>query len=224
MLDFVLGFIIFLFVISVHEFTHAWVADRCGDPTARLQGRMTLDPRSHIDPIGTIFIPLSPLLFRFFAGAGSGFFGGFRFFGWAKPVPINPLKVRRWRTDNALISLAGPTSGFLVALTAAALLRMLKVAFPQNLMSFSVFVDILWRMGSISVWLSLFNLIPIPPLDGYHVLTELLRLDVEKSASFLRVSGPWLLLIVINTPFLYAVLGPAYAFLFGGLFRAIAGV
>ncbi len=224
MLDIVTGYIIFLFIISVHEFAHAWVADRCGDSTARLNGRMTLDPRSHIDPIGTIFIPLSPLIFRMIGGGGVSLLGGFRFFGWAKPVPVDPLRVRRWRTDNALISLAGPASGFLVALVAAVLLRVLRLAFPQNFASFVVAIDLLWRMGVISIWLSLFNLIPLPPLDGYHIVTNLLRIDVERSTAFLRASGPWLLLILINTPFLYPILGPLNAFLFGDLFRAIAGM
>lgn len=224
MLEFITGFVIFLFVLSVHECAHAWTANRCGDPTARLQGRMTLNPRTHIDPIGTILLPLSPLIFGAMGGGTGGFISGFRFFGWARPVPVNPLNVRRWRRDNILISLAGPVSGFLIALGSAVILRGVTLVLPYNAAVGGVMGSTLLRLGSISVWLSLFNLIPIPPLDGYHVATQLLRIDPARSASFLQLSGPWLLLLLINTPFLYMLLGPLNALLFGGAFRAIAGV
>jgi Zn-dependent protease len=224
MMDFIIGYVIFLFVICVHECAHAWVADRCGDPTGRLMGRVTLDPRAHIDPIGTLLIPLSPLIFGFLEGRGGGFLGGFTFFGWAKPVPVNPARVHRWRRDNMLISFAGCGSGFCIAAAAALLLRGMTVAFPSQLSNLSGVVMVLFQMGAISIWLSLFNLVPIPPLDGYHIFTHLFRIDVMKSAAFLQASGPWLLLFLINTPILYAVLGPLNALLFGGLFRAIARI
>jgi Zn-dependent protease len=222
MIDFFTGYLIFLFIVSVHEYFHAWMADRCGDPTARLLGRMTLDPRSHIDPLGTIFIPLSPLLFGLLGG-GIRFPGGFRFFGWAKPVPVNPVKVRRWRVDNMLISVAGCASGFLIALVAALLLRGLRITLRDEIMSASALINILWRMGSISIWLSIFNLIPIPPLDGYHIVSYAFGGDLSRRSAFLERLGPLLLIFLINTPLFYAVLGPINAVLFSGLFRSIAG-
>ncbi|MDD5556756.1 MAG: site-2 protease family protein [bacterium] len=211
MIDFLIGYVIFLFVISVHECAHAWTADRYGDPTARLMGRMTLDPFRHIDPFGTVLIPLSPLLFGLLGGGAPA---GFRLFGWARPVPVNPLKVRPWRLGNVLISVSGCASGFLVALAAALLLRVVRIE-PATF--------VLLRMGSLAVWLSLFNLIPVPPLDGFHILTGLARIDPRRIAA-LEAAGPWLLLVLINTPFIGGILGPAYALLFGGAFRAIAGI
>lgn len=222
MIDFITGYLIFLFVVSVHEYFHAWMADRCGDPTARLLGRMTLDPRSHIDFLGTILIPLSPLLFGLL-GEGVRLPGGFRFFGWAKPVPVNPVKVRRWRVDNALISAAGCASGFLIALVAALVLRGLKITLGGEIVSAAALVNILWRMGSISIWLSLFNLVPIPPLDGYQLVSYALGGNLLRRGAFLERTGPWLLIFLINTPLFYAVLGPANSALFSGLFRSIAG-
>lgn len=221
MIDFIIGYIIFLFVISVHECAHAWTADRCGDPTARLMGRVTLDPRAHMDLIGTVLIPLSPLIFGMLGGGGSGFLGGFRFFGWAKPVPVNAMRVRRWRRDNILISFAGCGSGFCVAAAAALALRAISTVIPGAPAGVTA---VLFRMGAVSIWLSLFNLIPIPPLDGYHIVIHLFRLDVRRSASFLIASGPWLLLFLINTPLLYGILTPLYILLFGRAFRAMAGI
>jgi Zn-dependent protease len=223
MIDFFIGFVIFLFILSVHEYAHAWMADRCGDPTARLQGRMTLNPASHIDPLGTILIPLSPFIFGALSGGGT-FLGGFRFFGWARPVPVNPLNVRRWRLDNALISFAGPASGFIIAFAAAFILRGMTWVYPYTPGAARSIIEILFRVGTVSIWLSLFNLIPIPPLDGFHVVTHLVRVDVTKSAAFLYSVGPFLLLFLINTPILYAVLTPLNMFFFNGIFRAIAGI
>ncbi|MEJ2746145.1 MAG: site-2 protease family protein, partial [bacterium] len=214
--------LIFLFVVSVHEYFHAWLAARCGEPTARLLGRMPLDPRSHIDFLGTILIPLSPLLFGLLGG-GIRFPGGFRFFGWAKPVPVNPVKVRRWRVDNMLVSVAGCASGFLIALVAALILRVLTIVLRGEIMSAAALVNILWRMGSISIWLSLFNLIPIPPLDGYQLVFYGLGGNMSRRSASLERLGPLLLIFLINTPLFYAVLGPINAILISGLFRPIAG-
>ena len=224
MIDFITGYLIFLFVVSVHEYFHAWTADRCGDPTASLLGRLTLDPRAHIDPIGTVFIPLSPLIFGLLGEGGMRFPGGLRFFGWAKPVPVNPLNVRRRRIDNMLVSIAGCASGFLIALVAALVLRGLKITLRDEIIAIRAVVDILWRMGSISIWLSLFNLIPIPPLDGFQFVSYCFRRDPLRSGAFLERSGPWLLLFLINTPLLYSILGPINSILFSGIFRSIAGV
>lgn len=222
MLDFIAGYVIFLFVASIHECAHAWAADRCGDPTARLMGRVTLDPRAHIDLIGTVLIPLSPLLFALFGMGGSP--GGVVFFGWAKPVPVNPGRLRHWRRDSILVSLAGCASGFLIAFAAALVLRLLIQAFPGTGSAGGVLAEMLLRMGSISIFLSLFNLVPIPPLDGYHILTDLIRVDPGKSAAFLRASGPWLILLMINTPFLSGPLGAAYGAVFQGLFLPLSGL
>jgi len=223
MLDFITGYLILLFILSVHECAHAWMADRCGDPTARLVGRMTLDPRAHIDPLGTIIIPLLPLLFGLLHGVGMGLVGGFRFFGWAKPVPVNPLNVRHWRRDNMLISFAGCGSGFLLAFCAALFIRGFIAFFPPHFPFAAAAVNLLWRLGSIAVWLSLFNLIPVPPLDGYGILSHALRFDLSRNAAALQSMGPWLLLFLINTPIIYSILNPITAVLLN-IFLAIAGL
>ena len=221
-LDLAVGYLIFLFVVSVHECAHAWTANRCGDPSARLQGRVTLDPRAHIDLIGTVLIPLSPLLF-FLLGTG-GFPGGFGFFGWAKPVLVNPARFRRGRSDAVLVSLSGCASGFLVALAAALALRLIVLVAPAAVSPGGVAAKTLFRLGSVAVFLSIFNLAPIPPLDGYHVLTDLLRVDPGKSETFLRASGPWLILLLINTPFFTGALAAAHAAVVRGLFLPVAGI
>jgi len=221
-LDLAVGYLIFLFVVSVHECAHAWTADRCGDPSARLQGRVTLDPRAHIDLIGTVLIPLSPLIF-FLLGTG-GFPGGFNFFGWAKPVSVNPARFRRWRSDAVLVSLSGCASGFLIALAAALALRLIVLLAPAAALPEGVPAKTLFRLGSVAVFLSIFNLAPIPPLDGYHVLTDLLRVDPGRSEAFLRASGPWLILLLINTPFFTGALAAAHAAVIRGFFLPIAGI
>jgi len=223
MIEFFSGYLIFLFVVSVHEYFHAWMADRCGDPTARLLGRMTLDPRSHMDFLGTILIPLSPLLFGLLGGGGIHIPGGFRFFGWAKPVPVNPVKVRRWRVDNMLISVAGCASGFLIALVVALILRGLNIILRDEIVRAASLINILWRLGSISIWLSLFNLIPIPPLDGYQLVFYGLGGNMSRRSAMLERFGPLLLIFLINTPLFYSILGPINGLLFSGLFRSIAG-
>ncbi|MCX6356014.1 MAG: site-2 protease family protein [Candidatus Aureabacteria bacterium] len=224
MIEFVTGYLVFLFIVTVHEYAHAWTADRCGDQTARLMGRMTLDPRAHIDLLGTVLIPLSPLIFSLFQGTGIGFLSGFRFFGWAKPVPVNPSNVRRWRRDNILISFAGCASGFILAILAAVALRGLGIVFPSHLAALGAPINLLIHMISISLWLSLFNLIPVPPLDGYHILALTLRFDVTRVSTILESTGPWLLIFLINTPLLYTVLSPINAILSAIFFSGIAGL
>lgn len=222
MLDFLVGYVIFIFVASVHECAHAWTADRCGDPTARLMGRVTLDPRAHIDLIGTVLIPLSPLIFSLL-GMG-GFPGGFGFFGWAKPVPVNPLRFRHWRRDNIAVSFAGCASGFLLAAAAALMLRVAGRLFPGLGGHPGVVAETLLRLASVGIFLSVFNLVPVPPLDGYHILTELLRVDPGRSAAFLKASGPWLILILINTSFFSAALNEGVLAVWRGLFLPLSGM
>ncbi|MCX6357282.1 MAG: site-2 protease family protein [Candidatus Aureabacteria bacterium] len=207
MIDFIVGYLIFLFVLTVHECAHAWMADRCGDSTARLLGRMTLDPRPHIDLFGTVFIPLSPVIFAM-GDAGGSVLARINFMGWAKPVPVNPLRVRPWRIGNILISLAGCLSGFLLALVAALFIKGMQFIFTPQFLSHLPLTDMLLRIGGIAIWLSLFNLLPVPPLDGYHIAAHLFRLDRWGGAAALESFGPWLLLMLINTPLPYAILSP----------------
>jgi Zn-dependent protease len=165
---------VLLFSLSIHEASHAWTADRFGDYTARYLGRVTLNPIRHIDPIGTILFPL--LLF----------FANFPLIGWAKPVPINSIHLRNPKKDQIFISIAGPAANLLAGFIAFALLVALKIVWPNargliEIMSLAgrivgngsilaPLLGILYYATVINLLLGIFNLIPIPPLDGHWIL------------------------------------------------------
>lgn len=160
-----MNFTILLFSLSLHEFGHAYMADRLGDPTPRMLGRLTINPMAHADPIGTILFPLLRLVFP-----------GSLFFGWAKPVPITPENFKNPRKDGALVALAGPLANMglcLVALTAFAILDLTQFAQPGSSAEFS-FVTFFSTFFWINFALAVFNLIPIFPLDGSWILKALL--------------------------------------------------
>jgi Zn-dependent protease len=169
-----------LFAMVLHEYAHGWVANRCGDPTAKLQGRLTMNPLAHIDPFGTVILPLICLLMP----------GGF-FLGWAKPVPIDPRLMHQPRRDMALVAAAGPAMNLALAVGSAVLFALLLSVDPTigNYWSKSAETpppDTLRQMFLmpiavmsvysvlINILLMLFNLLPIPPLDGGRILTSLL--------------------------------------------------
>jgi Zn-dependent protease len=154
--------IAFLFSLSIHEAAHAYVSDHLGDPTARLSGRVTLNPLAHLDPIGTL-LPLFLLL------TGSPII-----FGWGKPVPFDPFNLRNPRRDAAIISFAGPASNLLLAVFLSIIFR-LVTAF---LIPSSIVLSFLELMIAINVMWALFNLLPIHPLDGGKVLIGLLPRDL----------------------------------------------
>jgi len=165
-------FIAFLFAISIHESAHAWMANLRGDPTARMLGRITLNPIKHIDPIGTILMPLIAM------------FGNIPTLGWAKPTPVNPNNFRRPVLDDVLTSVVGPVSNFVVATGATVLLLAIKLTSsvgreavnnPVHAQSpLGALCILLFAFLEINVLLAVFNLIPIPPLDGSHVLRHFL--------------------------------------------------
>lgn len=170
--------IAFLFAISVHESAHAWTASRCGDPTARMLGRVSLNPIRHIDPIGTIVLPL----------IAAYQFGGL--IGWAKPTPVDPRNFRHPVMDDVLTSVAGPVSNFIVATGALLILGCISLSSATArtvIMALSGGFDVgasdsmwvpiamlLYTLMVVNVWLAVFNLIPVPPLDGSHVLRHFL--------------------------------------------------
>lgn len=146
-----------IFAITVHEFAHGWVANQYGDATAKMLGRLTLNPVKHIDPIGTILVP-AILYFT-----GSPFL-----FGWAKPVPINFNALKSPKKDMILVALAGPVSNFIMAL-----LWLLVILFALNLQS-QLLIDMAYFGIAINLILGVFNLLPLPPLDGSRVVSALL--------------------------------------------------
>ena len=185
-------FLLLVVCITIHELAHAWVADRLGDPLPKQQGRVTLDPRSHIDPIGTLLIPLIMI----FASPG------FAIIGWGKPVQISLPNPETKKRDDILITIAGPLSN-------------LSIAFICSL-SFGLFYRfvplgesallLLYQIVSLNAVLFLFNLLPIPPLDGSHILKNMVNM---KDETFLKFSkyGFFILIILINIPFFQKWMG-----------------
>jgi Zn-dependent protease len=181
---------ILLVTITIHEFAHAFMADRLGDPTPRLAGRLTLNPISHIDPIGLLML----IIVRF---------------GWAKPVPINPYNFSDPRRGSLLVSLAGPLSNFLFAWVLAAIFRNLPFAYG----------DIVGAIVSYTIWINLalavFNLIPIPPLDGSHILEYFLPAHQYETMYRLQQYGFLILILIVffGSPILFAVVEFLYRLL-----------
>jgi Zn-dependent protease len=206
----VFEFVLLLFSLSVHECAHAWMASRLGDQTARMLGRVSLNPLEHVDPIGTLLLPALMIFGPLF---GFGFFGGL-LFGWAKPVPIVSRNFRKFKRDDMLVSLAGPASNFILAFIAflgLAAVLLVEGHMPVT-MSPSSNVQALYLLCMIALQLNLtlgiFNLIPIPPLDGSHILRQLLPYGAMRV--FDRISGPvsYLLMIIVGRAVLGMVLFP----------------
>jgi Zn-dependent protease len=197
-------FAVLLFSLTVHEMAHAVTADWFGDPTARRLGRISLNPAVHIDPVGTIMLPLLGLLA-----------GGF-VFGWAKPVPVNPANLKNHRQDFLVIAAAGPASNILMAVAASQLLGLVpgglgaSEGVPGALATFG------FAMVQLNLLLAVFNMLPIPPLDGGNVLAGILPEAV--AASYDRLVRPYgfvILIVLMATGWLYRLIGPPLSFLMG---------
>jgi Zn-dependent protease len=177
----------FLIAITVHEFAHGYVAYRLGDPTAKLAGRLTLNPLSHLDLVGTLALILT------------------RMIGWAKPVPVDPRYLRDPRRDMLWISLAGPASNIITATALAIVLYILVLSFsgsPMGATTAAIVVPILGMIKAgvlINVGLGIFNLVPVPPLDGSKILAGMLPRDLAYKYEQLEPYGFIILLVLIFT-------------------------
>ncbi|WP_050616635.1 site-2 protease family protein [Bacillus testis] len=169
-----------LIAFTVHEFAHAYVAYKFGDSTAKDQGRLTLNPIEHIDPIGTIFILI----------AG---------FGWARPVPVNRYHFKRPRLAGVLVSVAGPLSNLLVTILAFLVMYGLAALGLWNSMPFFV-SDLLHVIISLNTMLFVFNLLPIPPLDGYRIIEDLVSPSLRAKMTQYEQYGTLIFLIIVITP------------------------
>ncbi len=191
-------FIILIFSAIIHEYSHGWMADQLGDPTAKLSGRLTMNPIAHIDPIGSILVPIVLYIVSY----------GTFFFAWAKPVPFNPYNLKDPEKDAAKIALAGPVSNLAVAFIFGALVRILPVSELTYFFSVIVYINIL---------LAVFNLVPIPPLDGSKILFAAIPSSLNDFKVFLHKYGFFILLIFIVWGF--DIIIPIIRF----LFRAMSG-
>jgi Zn-dependent protease len=214
--------IVFLFAISFHESAHAWMAMRRGDPTASMLGRVTLNPIKHIDPVGTILLPAIALL------------TGIPVLGWAKPTPVDPRNFRNPVLDDVLTSVAGPVSNFLLAFASVVLLILISATSTSGhqavagmlhgeplMASDSLFTPLsvfLFALLQINVVLAIFNLIPVPPLDGSHVLRHILSGSVLMAYDRLGFFA-LLLLVYLGGGLIRKVITPVMGFFLDLVFR-----
>ena len=218
-IDLLSTFIVLLFSLTIHESAHAWTANWLGDPTARSLGRITLNPLVHVDPIGTVLLPLI------------AFSTGVPILGWAKPVPVNVANLRNDRSDFVWVAAAGPISNLVIALAGALMMRLLVVwatnvdvlggqpsFLSYDLAGLSGPVVRIFQLANLAVQINLllavFNMIPIPPLDGGNVLGGMLPMWLgEPYDRLVRPYGFLLLYALLLTGTLGAIIGPPYLFL-----------
>lgn len=212
-LSIVISLFVLLFAITIHEASHAWSALKMGDPTAYAAGRVSLNPLAHIDPIGTVILPIILVLMHAPA------------FGWAKPVPVNPYNLRHPRRDNLWISLAGPAANLSAALSAIILIRILRALapgittflqgfillrqpFPRGFYPLEGLALVLFYFVLINTYLAVFNMIPVPPLDGSGILAGLLSDRAAAAYDRIRPYGFIIVLALVSLGFLDIVIQP----------------
>jgi Zn-dependent protease len=200
-LDLVIAeFAVLVLSLSFHEAAHAWTANRLGDPTARLLGRLTLNPLKHVDWIGTVLFPLIAI------------YSGFPLIGWAKPVPVDPRNLRSPRRDFGIVALAGPVSNLILAVVAALVFWMLRVSRVATAVPPVVAQTCLLAV-LLNVLLAIFNMIPVPPLDGGNVLMGIAPLKVARVVNLIRPYGFLVLYGLMFSGALQVVMGPVQRFL-----------
>jgi len=178
----IFSLIVLLFSVIIHELAHGYVAFSLGDPTAKYEGRLTLNPLKHLDPFGSVILPLLLL----FATAGQG-----PIFGWAKPVPINPYNLRDQKWGTLKVAIAGPATNFCIAIIFGLIIRVVNL--PQTV----PFVELLGIITLYNFLWGLFNLVPIPPLDGSWILFRFLPDGATRAKMFLQQYGLFILIFCI---------------------------
>src|SRR3989344_1394601 len=202
-MDFLFVIIVLIMSVVIHEVSHGFVALALGDPTAKYQGRLTLNPFNHLDPVGSVLVPLI------------GYFAGGFIIGWAKPVPFNPHNLRSAKWGEALVAVAGPVSNIVLAAIFGLIIRLGN---GESFMNES-FLSLARFVVLINITLAIFNLIPIPPLDGSKILFAVLPLKWQGIRNSLENSG--LILVFIFIFLLWPVISPLAFYLFR-LFTGLA--
>jgi Zn-dependent protease len=200
-LTYVIQFAVVMFAISIHEAAHAWMANFFGDPTAKNQGRVSLNPIAHIDLVGTIIFPL--LLIAM----------GAPVFGWAKPVMVNPYNLRNPRRDNMFISASGPGANILASISGIIIFLILKQFKVVSLINPGIITLILFYLIIINIFLAIFNLIPIPPLDGSGIIEGVLKGEALEAYQKIKPFGFIILIVIIYAGFLDIIARPIINFI-----------
>jgi len=210
--------VVLLLAISAHEAAHAWMSYKFGDDTARLLGRITLNPVAHTDPIGTLLIPI----IGFVVGAMGG--GRIPLIGWGKPTPVNPLRWRRKDLANVMVSLAGILANLLIAIIAFTILKFLLQSGLILSISASMREPVILFLDNLLVMnisLAVFNLLPFPPLDGSKVLETFLPASMQPVLEMLEQYGYFILIILIYVGFFNAIISPILSIVYYFLLRGV---
>ena len=210
-----------LFAISAHEAAHAWMSNHFGDDTARLLGRITLNPIAHIDPIGTLLIPIV----GFVLGNIGGAVGRIPLIGWGKPTPVNPLRWRRKDLANVMVSAAGIMANLFIAICSFIILKVLLMtgsigSIPESLRE--PVLLFLWYFLTMNVSLAIFNLLPFPPLDGSKILETFLPASARPTLAMLEQFGFIILMVLIYVGFFGAIMKPVMSLIEYLLYLGVA--
>ena len=199
-MKYIISIAVLLFSVIVHEVAHGFVAYKRGDSTAKLLGRLTLNPIYHMDIFGSIILPAILMLM------------GAPVFGWAKPVPVNMYNLKNLKTDMILVSLAGIMANFLLAVCAGVFMFVIRTFFSDISVMVSIYY-ILQYIIVINIVLCIFNLLPIPPLDGSKVVLFLLPRELAKNYVKIEKYGFWIIVVLLMTNILWKIIGPIANFL-----------
>lgn len=196
-MEFIFVVIILIMSVVIHEISHGYAALALGDPTAKYQGRLTLNPLSHLDPVGSFLVPLL------------GYFAGGFIIGWAKPVPFNPYNLRNQKWGEAIVAMAGPLSNVCLAVIFGLFIRFWGGSMNSGFINLASFVVM------INITLAIFNLVPIPPLDGSKILFAFLPYKWQSFRGFFERYG--LVLVFVFIFFFWQILSPVVVHLFTSL-------